>query len=1531
MKFNDQSHASVEPQNLLIRLFEYIEEQTRNIDPRGFNLSRNTGFQCTPADIMTLPGIEVDLKPEGDHIWLRIHRLEYGKPPKASPEFCSFLIISSNPFGSAPTLNEPAILYKLSEIAKIENVDIINAEVEFRTSVGQALQEYLAIWNAWAEGEKPRRRTIELYGDLFALKYQMEAEETAKPVELVWGIGTALWRLRYKEANKESNYDFSYPLLTQAVEISLDENSMSLEIRPRIMETRVEFDAFIACSIPGAADVEKAAKEHILKYSDTPINPFDSSSYSDVLKLIATHIDSKGFYQENTSEKHSFPNSENHLVITDSWVIFSRPRNNHYLVEDLHRLIDKIQDGCELPAGPLALISPPSDIPIEYTSINFRGISSRGNNSEKLPQELYFPLPYNTEQITILQRLEKSAGVTVQGPPGTGKTHTIANIICHYLATGKRVLVTAQGEAALSELQSKIPKEIQSLSVALLTNDREGTRQFQSSIESIQHHVSQLNPENVRKEIEISKQAIDRAHSELSQIDNRVNEIAIAQLSEIEVDGIVMRAQKMATLVVSGQNQYEWFDDELSLSPENTPPLSEEESGYLREARRVLGDDLIYVNSKLPSFDQFPPVEDIIELHTVLCKIDNIDGQEKSGELLSLKSLTADTLDKARRLLESIDTAKSIAKTLESTEELWPFELRAKCRKESFKSEKEALEALFEEIEIIVSARAAFLKRPVEISELAITSIKSKLIISKAADTGRPFRVPFLNFGEKKEHISTIRIAGLLPNGKDDWNHIKEYIQLHEKVISFLVRWNQFADLLNIPKLEGGVSSLRIIENITLSAKRAHRLGVEIDTTMMLLAEQVFEDPPIENILGGSKELELVRSHLMRHLTRIELSKATTLLSVLQDKLTGCSGPVSDSFRNFIENEIGNDQFESHKIRSSYLELLNEIRRISALSQQLSTVKDLATQLENSGAIRFASRIRTIPTESFGEDIIFPIKWRDAWNWARIKSYLAKIEARTELIEMAERRIALERGLSRLYKDMVSKSAWLATKKNASPKVLQALAGYATAIRRIGQGTGPNALRYRRDARLSMQDAAGSVPCWIMKHSKISESMPADIGVFDLVIVDEASQSDLWALPAIVRGKKILVVGDDKQVSPDGGFKGAERIIELRNRFLADQPYGIEMTPEKSLYDLAARVFAAQQVMLREHFRCVPPIIAYSNNTFYKGGIQPLRIPKASERIDPPLVDIYVENGYRTDKDCNRAEALAIRDEIEAILKNDQFKGRTIGVVSLLGMEQAKYIDSLVREACSATELLNRKFKCGDARSFQGGERDIMFLSMVVDSANCKALSGNMFDQRFNVAASRARDRMYLVRSVKSSDLSEKDLRLTLLSHFEKPFVSEKEDSGSLIDLCESGFEKEVFSYLVKKGYRVIPQVKSGAYRIDMVVEGLSDARLAIECDGDEYHGPDKWEQDMTRQRILERAGWTFWRCFASTWVLHKEVVFNELLEYLTTLGIDPVGALDKIPSYVEKRIFKPSTNHENDLIQEAIENAVILGDQDAP
>lgn len=1499
------------PRDLLTRLLDYIEEQAKDIDPRAFRLSSTKGFVRRRSDLAGLPGIEFDRNVEGDHLWLRVQRLNAYKPPSVDKEFRGVIRVNDDPNGAKPAVDEAALKARFTAAASgKEPEERAQLEKRGRAMLEQALAHYGPLWDAWAEGEKPRRRSIDLYGELFAIKHQLEAEETANPSELVWGVGIATWKLCWQESpDKQSTaVDFEYPLLTQQMEISLDEATMALCLRPRVTDTRYEGDAFAACLGRNAAEVERVAREQLGRDAERPVSPFDPGSYTDVLKLAAGNLDSQGSYCQVQASDGVVPAPGEHLVVTDAWAFFVRPRSNNYLIEDLYRLKKRLADGCEIPAGPGALVTPPSDEPVPFSNIQFRGLSSRGGGAGTEVKELYFPLPYNQEQVTIIQQLEQAEGVTVQGPPGTGKTHTIANIICHYLATGRRVLVTSKGEPALEVLQDKIPEEVRRLTVPLLTGDRESLRQFQAAIEAIQAQVSQLNPELTRQEIEYRRSQIDSAHTELAAIDRRVDEIAVAQLAEVQIDGQPMRAQKLAELVVIGQAEYGWFDDAVTLAPEHAPPFTEEETGLLREVRRRLGADLVYVQARVPAADDLLSVQDVAQLHEVVLRMRDIDGQVGKGTLLPLKAATPEVLDAARQLLGAIEAARSVLAEIDELGEPWAHELRVKCKLASFQAEREALEALFNEIVALTEARAAFLQRPVEMSLTALSSPKVREAVQRAAETGKPFGLMSFGNGDAKEAVAQVKVAGLPPASADDWKHVKRFLELHSRVTSFVTRWNQFAPMLAAPRLDGGVTELRRIEKVASAARKAHRLATQHDVMLVRKAEEVFAQIPAKQLNGTSDELAAVRAQLLSHLTKADLARAATHLSTLKAKLAGTTGPLSEVLAAFIDKVLGKEGLAAERVAAEYARLLAELRRIQGLNLELSFVREAAARFERAGAPKLASRVRSVVVPYNGEDTAFPVTWRQAWTWARVKSHLDKIEAREELLGLSGRRRDLEQRLSKLYREMVARAAWLETKRNASPRVLQALQGYATAIRRIGQGTGPNATRYRRDARGHMTSAAGAVPCWIMSHAKISESMPADIGAFDLVIVDEASQSDLWALPAILRGKKILVVGDDKQVSPDGGFIAAQRIQELRDRFLADQPFKEEMTPEKSLYDLAARVFAAHQVMLREHFRCVPSIIAYSNRVFYKGGIQPLRIPKGTERIDPPLVDVFVEGGLRDRRNCNSAEAEFIAEEIAALVQDEKFAGRTLGVVSLLGMEEAKVIDDMARRRCDAAELLHRRFECGDARTFQGSERDIMFLSMVVDPSDCRALSGNMFEQRFNVAASRARDRMYLVRSVRASDLSERDLRLTLLQHFDKPIVADKEEGAVLIDRCESGFERQVYAALAERGYRVMPQVQTGAYRIDMVVEGAGDLRLAVECDGDEFHGPDRWPHDIARQRVLERAGLTFWRCFASTWQLRKVEVMAELVERLTAMGIEPVGAIERVPTLVEKRVVAVAT-----------------------
>jgi very-short-patch-repair endonuclease len=150
---------------------------------------------------------------------------------------------------------------------------------------------------------------------------------------------------------------------------------------------------------------------------------------------------------------------------------------------------------------------------------------------------------------------------------------------------------------------------------------------------------------------------------------------------------------------------------------------------------------------------------------------------------------------------------------------------------------------------------------------------------------------------------------------------------------------------------------------------------------------------------------------------------------------------------------------------------------------------------------------------------------------------------------------------------------------------------------------------------------------------------------------------------------------------------------------------------------------------------------------------------------------------------------------------------------------------------------------------------------------------------------------MILVRSVELDHLSESDrLRRGLIAHFARPFAEDPVRVTDLRTLCESRVERDLFDWLNGEGYHVTPQVTVGAYRIDMVVEGRDDTRLAVECDGDKYQGPQQWVEDMRRQRTLQRVGWVFWRCFAGALLRRRQAILDDLRRTLVANGIEPTG-----------------------------------------
>lgn len=357
-----------------------------------------------------------------------------------------------------------------------------------------------------------------------------------------------------------------------------------------------------------------------------------------------------------------------------------------------------------------------------------------------------------------------------------------------------------------------------------------------------------------------------------------------------------------------------------------------------------------------------------------------------------------------------------------------------------------------------------------------------------------------------------------------------------------------------------------------------------------------------------------------------------------------------------------------------------------------------------------------------------------------------------------------------------------------------------------------------------------------------------------------------------------------------------------------DIPNAMMYDAQTSIYDIAMTTY--HPLMLKEHFRCVPEIIGYSNWLSYDGKILPLRSASSSNLL-PAVVNYRVADGMRSGKSkINEPEAKAIVALMKACIEQPEYDGKTFGVISLLGADQARLIEKLISqdEDIDAREREERRILCGDSSNFQGDERDVIFLSMVdspTDPAAPLSLQGfgvqDSTRKRYNVAASRARDQLWVINSLDHNvNLKAGDIRKGLIEYALDPnnLVVQKDAVTSLAD---SEFEIQVVMALKTRGYHIVQQWEVGAYRIDMVAV-YGDKKVAIECDGDRYHSsPAQVRNDMERQTILERIGWTFVRIRGSEYFRQPDKTIERVVVELDSLGIQP-ESMERVFSDAEKR-----------------------------
>lgn len=1582
---NDGNKVDQNLRRRLVDLIDYVAHMARLGDKPILGLGDYRRAVFHEEKLSGRPGVELNLSDADGPVWLSIERLKPTEPPPLPEALASWMTIGPNPQTEPAvaataheimTKSDAAALVKsgaveesdVQPVPEEEAADIkkpdkhrkVTMRRDTMPDVEDAAEKYLSkSWRPWADEEKIRQATIKMYDDFFSLLQAVQTLDGADGVEVVWGIGVARWRTDGREID--------HPIIEQLVDIDMDTDSGRIKLRPRSSEPQATLKPFFALDKPGTDRVLSVTKEFLDALpADQDVSPFEPATFEPLLREVASRMDAHGHYQADDRETpadRGLPSMDDTLCVTDTWVVYARQRSEDFFIHDLDNLKFATEQAAALPGPALRLVSEPSSRTTYTTTLVNLAKATFGRGGAAEPDEneaddddgspgdeFLFPKAFNEDQMSIIRRLDESDGVVVQGPPGTGKTHTIANIICHYLATGRRVLVTSKGEAALTVLRDHIPEGIRDLTISLLTNENEGLQQLEQAVSILSDMATGADPRALEQQIQADQTRIIDLRALNAEIDQELIEAAGRHLTpvqveseedgdpgdthegEVDAEGGILPID-LARRIVAERDAYAWLPDQPDSDTAFEPSFTDEDIADLRAARAAVGGRLGYLGKNLPDIEELPNAAEITAVHDDLVNAGRLKKRAKDKGSAAVAMTAENAIERVAKLLEQVEKAATLFHELE--DEKWLLAIFETWLQHGIDAKQTALfndmistmAALTERRRIVVSF-AGVLPGGAEGDERLYEAIE------RAAKGQKAVKMFAAGKAETLQLLDAIQIEGRAPRSAEDWQKVKDIIDWQFDVAGLAGRWGVLIEEFGLPPMDAKdfVKTGRRIAAIVDWIERAHELlGPAKDEMEREIAELVPYGMTAAEIMASHENAEEAADALRLNLSASRFASSRERLDRLIECLGECTGAVVEEMAAFVDKSIGKAKQERRVISEGWQVLCQELADIAELRPEIDTIERVTAAIRESGAPKWADTLTSEPVESEGAaDPWTPEDWRDAWVWRRREGYLLNIDGRERIGELSEQRIAYEDELRQAFHRVVENRTFLGLRQAITEEIESSLAAFATAIRRIGKGTGVRARRFRRDARSAMEKCYTAVPCWIMPTWRVSENMPAELGSFDLVVVDEASQSDIGALPALLRGAKLLIVGDDKQVSPTGAFLEENRLLQLERNFLGDQPFASMMLPGTSLYDLASAIFPGRRIMLREHFRCVEPIIRFSDQ-FYNEPIVSLRIPRASERLDPPLIDVYVADGRKDGHQVNAKEANAIVDEIERIVADPEMAERSIGVVSLIGTRQSDYIQRELLKRIGEANYVAHEIACGNATTFQGKERDIMFISMVECQKTSSAKTTLLWEQRFNVAFSRARDRMYLYRSVDGAKLSSVDLKAKAILHFQKPMDMPVQIARP-IDLCETDFERDIFEALRSLGYRVMPRIKVSSFSIDLVVEGGGDRRLAISLDGDKPESPEAWAEEMARQRTLERLGWRFWRCWGSSYYADPESCLADLRETLAELEIEPQEDGAELPAaFTEHRVVGSAEGQDGaesgDEVQIAAEDEEQMGE----
>jgi len=1428
-------------------------------------------------------------------VLLEVRKPAFLKCPEPPSIIAAWLEPGWETYSNVPTLKKSLEVFDTKSSVDKETVREFESFEDSKNRVN-AFEKWIVLRDEWADRQRVIDGTRRFFQNLFQAFTDIERE--SETLEFMIGNGLI---------QDLDNPAISHPILIKRVKFDFDAKENIIRISDTDTEPEI-YTLLLKEMTDINFNVVRQLKEDL---HENFYHPLDRHDTPDFLKTLTHRLCSESRFILNEDEKFELGDK---MVTHFSPVYFIRKRIDGTL-KAIEEIIVNIENTDYAPGHLIDLVNGGTiEVPIDdhELTIDEQLAALSGENVDILLSK-----EANREQLEIAERIEFFNAVLVQGPPGTGKTHTIANLLGHFLSQGKSVLVTSQTKKALSVLKSQVPEAIQNLCVSVLDDTN---LDMVRSVDGISEYLAKCTSNELKKKIETSSRQRAEIIKQLAEVRRKIFAIKNREFEPIVYNGDGFSPAKAAEFV----NRY---SEELSYIPGKVRlhrplPVSVDELQLLYRSNAGLTiDDETELAFEIPNPETLISPAQFSE--DICSEAENHSALERIGEEMSF--VIKCDYDKRciiakRESLEYVIVENPSAQAIEDLESYinsftlidgWMIQAAVDGHKDGgFRQKWEMLitsikdTALHSEsIVTLMLGKTVSFKEGIVLSQIKPQIIKLMEIFNK---NGKVSKINFLFNKSLENAFSSVTINGNTVTSKDDCNIILRHIELLEKRAQTGLIWDELMAKQGSPSFEtlGDEPEEICMQRISNIYRYLDWYQNEFAKFKRLIelagfnSEIMFNYSDLDSLLVRTERtlksihsivplyIRAAKVFIKLNAIKLRRQETTTILSKgKRKKSTLCIAAISALHDKDI------DRFEEE-----YRNLSNLFEKYSLQKKRkdiLERIKSVAPTWADAIADRIEIHCETVCPETIEQ----------AWQWKQFAGIIDEITAEP-FEETQNKAVLLSKELRAKTAELAANKAWyhllLRTEQNIETR--QALVGWKLTVKKIGKGTGKNAPMLRKQARDLMAKCQAAVPAWIMPVGKALESLDPSQNCFDVVIVDEASQSDLSSLAIMYLAKKVIIVGDDKQVSPMAIGIDIDRINALRDMSIKDIIPNWHLYDAKtSLYDIAGTTY--QPLMLREHFRCVPDIIGYSNKLSYDFKIKPLR--DASNCITlPPVVNYRVMNGRREgSRKTNIQEAETVVSLMIACMEQPEYERKTFGVISLLGDDQVKQIQKRIFERLDPRVIEERRILCGNASHFQGDERDVIFLSMVDSNEGDGPLklSGEGVDQstkqRYNVAASRAKDQLWIVHSLDyAKDLKLGDMRRDLLEYADNPQAFSRL-AVKIEAKAESPFEEIIGKSLVAAGYNITQQWEVGAYRIDMVVQ-YNGKKIAVECDGEQYHsGDEKVRADMERQTILERMGWRFIRIRGSEYYRDPEGTFARLINELTKYGI------------LRERMFEPIAN----------------------